>query len=188
MITTRILGLLTGLALGLLAGAAVAQDSPEVQATLDPWLDRVVELRTETQSLVGMWENAARLPRPETTDYVETTTAFVETTEATSAHLREVQPGIDAACILHGIGLDVTNRLESLTPDAGPEAAIEVLNGIDRLLFEGLLIFGREQEAELSGAEPIRVAYAQIKFKPGHKTTQNDPQDLPCDAEVTPAK
>lgn len=188
MLMIRILGTLTGLVLGFAASATIAQDSPEIEATLAPWLDQVEVLRTETQSLAGMWENMARLPQPETTDYVETTAAFVETTEATSARLREIQPGIDAACILHGIALDVTNRLEELNQHIGPDAAIEVLNGIDRLLFEGLLIFGREQEAHLAPEQPIRVAYAQIKFKPGHKTTPNEPQDVPCDAEAELAK
>lgn len=188
MLMIRLLGALTGLVLGFVASAAIAQDSPEVEATLAPWLDQVEVLRDETQTLAGMWESAARLPEPETIEYVETTTAFVETTEATSMHLREVQPGIDAACILHGIGLDVTDRLESLDLTAPASATIEVLNGIDRLLFEGLLIFGRAEEAHLAPAQPIRIAYAQSKLKPGHKTTPDEVQDTPCDAEATPAK
>ncbi len=188
MFMVRILGLLTGLAIGLLASAAMAQDSPQVQGAVESWLDQVESLRGETQGLLELWQTAAAEPDTETDSFDQAAAAFVVETEATSAELRVIQPGNDAACILRGIALDITDRLEALRGAADPAAHGVALDGIDRLLFEALLIFGRAEEAQLSPDLVIRVAYAQSKGLMGYKTPMFAPQDVPCDAEATPAK
>ena len=188
MLLTRVMGLATGLALGFLASAAVAQDSADVQAVVNPWLDQVEVMRFEVGALRTMWEGAAPAVEPATEMFQADAADFVANTEEVSAELRVIQPGIDAACILHGIALDVTERLGALNEATEAGDRVSVLGGIDRLLLEALLIFGRAEEASLGSDIAIRVAYAQKRRLLGHNSPKNEAQNSPCDAEATPLK
>lgn len=153
---------------GLLASSAMADepmtpgtssdDSPEVTAVVETWLDRAEGFRTETQDLSHLWqEGSAVVPPVTSASYVTTAEEFVMFTEEHSQSIRELAPDNDAACILHGIGLDVTERLEAYNVAEGVDGHVDVLNGIDRLIYEGLLIFGRVQEARGGGFDETIV-------------------------------
>lgn len=178
-------------AMAVVFGMAIANDAPAITAELNPWLDQVEILRTEAHDLTYLWEHAARLPRAETGEFAESVTGFIALTDATSSRIRELESGNDAACILHGISLDVNARLEALTENTfDPVTAIEVLNGIERLLFEGLLIFGREQEANLYPSD-LGATPGLIRISTGAKDEFSNPHpyvEVDCDGNPISAK
>ncbi len=166
VMTRWIIGVIAGLLVaagfafaGEMTPGTSSDDNADVQAQIDPWLDEVEIYRAATDALSGEWQTGAANAAVHTEIYTTAGAHFVIATRATSARIRELSPGNDAACIMRGISLDVTERLEALGAAADAAAHIEVLRGIDRLLYEGLLIFGREQEARRAIQAPIRVAY-----------------------------
>ncbi len=173
---------LTGLT--LMGGIALAQDDARVLAQIEPWLDEVEIYRAATDALQGEWQAGSSEAAPHTELYVQAGAHFVMATQETSADIREMSPGNDAACILRGISLDVTERLNALGDAAGSAAHVEVLRGIGRLLYEGLLIFGREEEARLFFSAPIRVAYV----KKSEKASSAAGASEECDEAQNPGK
>ncbi len=169
-------------AMAVVFGMAIADDAPAITAELSPWLDQVEVLRTEAHELSSEWQHAT--PTETTNEFAETITGFVAFTEATSSRIRAIESGNDAACILHGIALDVGARLEALAVAGDGAATAEVLSGIERLLFEGLLIFGREQEASLAPSGVIRISSPA-------KEAQSNPHpyvEVDCDGNPISAK
>ena len=160
----------------------IVADSPAITAELEPWLDQVETMRIQAVDLAHQWEQTT--PEAETDVFAEHVAGFVTLTENTSSNIRALESGNDAACILHGMALDIDHRLEALGEAVDGAAKSEVLNGINRLLFEGLLIFGREQEANAAPSNVIRVSTAPSEANPNpHPYVEVDCDGNPFEQE-----
>ncbi len=165
-----------------------SDDNAAVQARIDPWLDEVEIYRAATDALSTLWQAGDAEAQADTVIYAQLGAQFVIATRATSAAIRELSPGNDAACIMRGISLDVTERLDALAEAADPASHMQVLSGIDRLLYEGLLIFGREEEARLARPAPIRVAYVLKSASKGETRHPSAVVNEECDEAPNPSK
>ena len=169
-------------------GMAIADDSPAITAELDPWLDQVEIMRVTAEDLADQWQLAESAPTEATTEFEQNAHQFVTLTEETSSRIRALESGNDAACILHGIALDVGTRLEALGNAANGAARAEVLNGIDRLLFEGLLIFGRQQEAQNGPTSPYPGVIAATYVAKEGQANPHPFVETDCDGNPLPQK
>ncbi len=134
--------------------------TPEVQAEIDAWIGEARVFRATTQALT-----ASGAADAESAAYVPRATEFVEFTQARSQAIREARPGSDSACILRGIGLDVTERVGAFGEAADAVARIQVLNGIERLIYEGFLTFGvADERAERRLPSLTRIAWAGAQW------------------------
>lgn len=171
-----------------------SEDSAEVQAEIDTWVAEAHTFQQTTQSLAAMWrDGTSDLLDQTSAAYVEAGRHFVEFTHERSGAIRELSPDNDAACILRGIGLDVTDRLDAYEAAEGADAHVEVLTGIERLVYEGFLIF---QDAEPSeddhaargsaddnGTIVILAAMDAKQAVRGQKQATQPGEGLPCGAE-----